>query len=114
MKLLGKVINGDGEGKGLGFPTANLKLENSLNLEDGVYIGEVNFNKKLFKALVIKGVRNELEVWLYDFTGDLYGEVLEVVIGNKISKVEKIEDKEQLIEKIKNDINIAKSVWEIN
>ncbi|MBT3690219.1 hypothetical protein HOG11_02560, partial [bacterium] len=35
MKILGKVINGDGEGKGLGFPTANLKLENSLNLEDG-------------------------------------------------------------------------------
>ena len=114
MKVVGKVVKGKGEGKGLGFPTANLKVTDKFKLEDGVYMAEVKYNGKVCKSITVKGVTQDLEVWLKDCQEDLYGKTLEVNVGKKISELHSSKTREELIKKIKEDIKKAKHIWETN
>jgi riboflavin kinase/FMN adenylyltransferase len=114
MKISGTVIKGKGEGRGLGFPTANIKLSFPLDYSPGVYLGEALVNEKKYKALVIFGVVENFEVWLDDFEGDLYGQKMEVNIGDRLSEVIKLDSPEQLIAKINSDINQARKIWATN
>ncbi len=110
MKILGKVI----KGKGLGYKTANLKIEsrNLLNdLADGVYLAKVFYKDIKYPAIAIKGVRQDLEVRLLDFEGDLYSQFLEVEILEKMRNLAEFNDKEKLFKKIDEDIKRAKELF---
>jgi len=111
MKILGKVVKGRGAGRALGFPTANLELPNLPGLEKGIFLAETLYRGKIYKSLAVIGVAKEFEVWLLDFNGDLYSEILEVQLGQKISEVEIFENNEKLINKIQEDIKKAKKIW---
>src|SRR3989339_4270 len=112
MKISGTVVKGKGEGKKLGFPTANIKLSFPLDYPRGVYLGEALVNERKYKTLVIFGVVKDFEVWLDNFEGDLYGQKVEIHIGEKISDVLEIDGPEQLIAKINDDINQARKIWQ--
>ncbi|HYD35670.1 MAG TPA: riboflavin kinase [Vitreimonas sp.] len=84
----GKVINGEKVGRKIGFPTANLDtLPSEENLNPGVYFGECvidghhYFGLAYFGPRLIFGeVKPNFEIYLYDFTSDLYDQVLEVTL----------------------------------
>ncbi len=81
----GEVIHGAKRGRDLGFPTANLKLDPSCGLKHGIYAVRVGIGGKRHDGVANFGVRPMfdggaplLEVFLFDFDGDLYGKTLDV------------------------------------
>lgn len=103
MMISGVVIKGVGKGKNLGFPTVNIQLLE--NIESGVYSGKVFFDGKKYKAgIFVK--ENILEAHIIGFNGDLYGEEIEVEIGERIRDVKKFENKEELKKQIKRDLKL--------
>jgi riboflavin kinase/FMN adenylyltransferase len=82
----GHVAHGDARGRQLGFPTANLKLEDTLHPAFGIYAVRVHLPDGSVKdGCANFGIRPMfelpaplLEVHLFDFAGDLYGQVLNV------------------------------------
>ena len=83
--LTGTVIRGDGRGRGLGFPTANLRIAGADKLvpADGVYACLATVPEGRFKGALhigerpaFPGAEASVEVHLLDFGGDLYGRVV--------------------------------------
>jgi len=88
--LTGKVIKGDQIGRTLGFPTANLFIEESYKLipSDGIYAVSVDFktegtNLKSAKGMAyighrptINGMSRNIEVNIFDFSEDIYGQTI--------------------------------------
>jgi len=108
-----KVIVGDGLGKTLGFPTANLDItKDELKLESGVYNSCTFLNEKKYKsALVVQEKIWKIEVYLLDYNGpDFYDEYLKIEPLEKISELEKINSKIELKEKIAKDVAIIKNL----
>jgi riboflavin kinase/FMN adenylyltransferase len=104
MKLIGQVIKGEG----LGFKTANLKINHTFTLENGVYLAKVYYQNQEYQAIAIMGVRQDIEVYLLDFNGDLYGQVLEVEIIQKLRDLIKFKRKKDLLKQIKRDVDKAR------
>ena len=81
----GEVIHGDKRGRELGFPTANIRLDPSCGLKHGIYAVRVGVGGKRHDGVANFGVRPMfdggaplLEVYLFDFDGDLYGRSIDV------------------------------------
>ncbi|MEE9391047.1 MAG: riboflavin biosynthesis protein RibF [Planctomycetota bacterium] len=119
--IYGAVVKGDGRGRTIGFPTANLDLHHELRPPRGVYGTRVRLNDgQQFDALVNIGVRptfkeappndwegrdrfETVEAHLLDFEGDLYGRDLEVTFLTHIREEMKFEGAEALTARIKQD-----------
>jgi riboflavin kinase/FMN adenylyltransferase len=81
----GEVMHGDKRGRELGFPTANIKLDPSCGLKHGIYAVRVGIGAERHDGVASFGVRPMfdngaplLEVFLFDFDGDLYGQSIDV------------------------------------
>jgi len=81
----GQVIHGEKRGRDLGFPTANLKLDPACGLKHGIYAVRCGLDGRRYDGVASFGRRPTfdngaplLEVFLFDFAGDLYGRVLDV------------------------------------
>jgi riboflavin kinase / FMN adenylyltransferase len=81
----GEVIHGDKRGRELGFPTANLRLDAACGLRHGVYAVRVAHGGRRYDGVANFGRRPMfdtgavlLEVFLFDFAGDLYGQSIDV------------------------------------
>ncbi len=81
----GPVIHGEKRGRGLGFPTANLRLDPSCALKHGIYAVRVGIGARRYDGVASFGRRPTfdngaplLEVFLFDFADDLYGQELDV------------------------------------
>lgn len=111
----GKVIQGDGMGEKYGYPTANLDTQSQdTHLKVGVYAGYAWYrNKKYPAAIVLQGNPWKVEVHLLGYTGDLYGEELKVDAMERVSEVEKCDTEEELIAKIRHDIELVKELLEV-
>jgi len=90
MKFAGKVKIGAGLGTKIGFPTINLDIQ-GINLEYGVYSCKVFFCGKIKKGALHYGPKPtidnsgvEIEIYIIDFSGNLYGETVEVEVYNRI------------------------------
>jgi riboflavin kinase/FMN adenylyltransferase len=88
----GHVVHGDKRGRALGFPTINLALPNERLLpRDGIYAVWAKMGEGRVKAAASLGVRPTfgagerlLEAHLLDFSGDQYGEQVEVKFGKRL------------------------------
>ena len=76
----GQVVHGDKRGRELGYPTANLRLDPACGLRHGIYAVRVGVGDRRYDGVASYGRRPMfdvgtvlLEVFLFDFTGDLYG-----------------------------------------
>ncbi|MEG1527746.1 MAG: riboflavin biosynthesis protein RibF [Clostridia bacterium] len=85
--ISGQVVAGRGQGKKLGFPTANLSVDNDKILPQGVFIGESVLNDKTYRCIVNIGAAptfnvytNLVEVHIIGFNGDLYQKTLAVTL----------------------------------
>jgi len=99
----GVVIHGDKRGRELGFPTANLKLDPSCGLKHGIYAVRVDIAGKRHDGVASFGRRPMfddgaplLEVFLFDFDNDLYGQAIDVAFIGWIRHEQKFESIEVL------------------
>ncbi|KTD24806.1 riboflavin biosynthesis protein RibF (riboflavin kinase/FMN adenylyltransferase) [Legionella lansingensis] len=114
--LCGRVIKGDGRGKEWGIPTANLAmLRLSLPLR-GVFCIRIKRKGEWLKGVAnlgsrptVDGTKNILEVHLFDFDEDIYGEMLQVFFLHKLRDEIKFSSVESLIVQIHRDVTAAKA-----
>jgi riboflavin kinase/FMN adenylyltransferase len=99
----GEVIHGDKRGRELGFPTANLKLSPSCGLKHGIYAVRADIAGTRHDGVASFGRRPMfddgaplLEVFLFDFDGDLYGQAIDVAFIGWIRHEQKFESIETL------------------
>jgi len=112
--LCGIVEHGLGQGKQLGFPTANLSFAPyKLLPKNGVYSGTAFFDGQKHNAVINIGCRPSLgnrpvglEAHLLNFDGDLYGKKLSVELGKRLRDEIKFESIDALKEQIKKDISL--------
>lgn len=104
----GVVVRGDGRGRELGFPTANLDVPDALLVPpDGVYAGWTNGRLAAVSIGTnphFDGVERRVEAHLLDFDGDLYGERLVVEIWQPIREQRRFVSLEELVAAIGDDV----------
>jgi len=106
----GIVIAGDKRGRELGYPTANLKLDPACGLKHGIYAVRVGLSGKLYDAVASFGRRPMfdngaplLEVFLFDFAGDLYGQSIDVAFIAWIRQELRFDSVEALVRQMHED-----------
>lgn len=109
--VTGVVEDGRKVGRSISFPTANLKISDEKLLPVGVYGGKTIVDGKQYNAIVNVGAKptfnllqNSVEAHLVGFIGDLYGKTLTVELTKFLRGVKKFENKEQLAEQLKFDL----------
>ena len=108
--VTGEVIHGKKLGRDLGYPTANIRLNNNCGLKHGIYAVRVGRRNERFDSVASFGRRPTfdngaplLEVFLFDFKGDLYGQALDVAFIAFIRDEMKFEGIEPLIRQMDDD-----------
>ena len=112
-----KVVHGDQRGRKLGFPTANLEIEDShAMLPNGVYIVRVKVDKNFFSGIAnigdnptFKVAKRRLEVFIDNFSGDIYGEEISVSFIEKIRDEKIFASIDELKAQLREDLNTMRS-----
>ena len=121
--LVGSVVHGNGFGARLGFPTANMIPENELLPQNGVYLTIVVRQGKQYPGVTNIGVRPtmeqasasrmvHLETHLLEFSGDLYGEDIELYLLARLRQERKFENPEALRHQIARDCRRARRFFD--
>lgn len=96
--LEGKVVKGKQLGRTIGYPTANIEVENTFKLipQDGVYAVRVWYNKARFGGMLnignnptVEGKGRSIEVNIFDFDKEIYTEMLKIEFVSKLRNEEK-------------------------
>jgi riboflavin kinase / FMN adenylyltransferase len=108
--ITGEVIHGEKRGRELGYPTANIRLDKNCSLKHGIYAVRVGLGDQRFDGVASFGRRPTfdngaplLEIFLFDFTGDLYGAVLDIAFIAFIRDELKFDSVEALIRQMDGD-----------
>jgi riboflavin kinase/FMN adenylyltransferase len=112
--VTGTVIDGEKRGRDLGFPTANIRLDKNCELKHGIYAVRVGRGQGKdpvrFDAVASFGRRPTfdngaplLEVFLFDFNGDLYGAELDVAFISFIRDELKFDSVDALVARMNDD-----------
>jgi riboflavin kinase/FMN adenylyltransferase len=109
----GLVIDGDKSGRTLGYPTANVEptASNKLIPADGVYCVKVSIGAEEFYGMMnigyrptlTEGVKKVMEVNIFDFDTDIYGEKIYIWFLTKLRSEIKFNSKEELVERLNKD-----------
>lgn len=119
--IIGKVGHGDHLGRELGFPTANVDATGLVLPPAGVYAARATVNAASFRAVLSVGHRPTLnradkelkvEAHLLGFSGDLYGQELELLPGKKLREEVKFPDLAALRAQIERDVAAANALPE--
>jgi len=115
--ILGKVIHGHARGKGLGFPTANLEITSDLYPKKGVYAAAVTQGEETYSGVVNIGTNPTfddkefaVEVFLFDYEGDLYGKELQVALVDRLRDEQTFPSPDALVRQIEKDIHKAQEI----
>jgi riboflavin kinase / FMN adenylyltransferase len=115
--LGGRVISGNHRGAQLGFPTANIAPDKELVPTRGVYAVRVLRAGKSLDGVLSIGFnptfadhKQSVEVHIFDFQQDIYGESLELLFIERIREEVRFESPEKLIVQIKRDIDRAREI----
>ncbi len=107
----GTVVSGDGRGRTLGFPTANLDLSSELTPGRGIYAVKVERDGQMLAGVANLGLRPTfggrrftVEIHLLDFAADLYGEALVVHFVGRVRDEQRFDSVEALKERIEEDV----------
>ncbi len=118
--MSGRVVRGDGLGRKLGFPTANIQIKHNRPPLTGIFVVELSgVGEAPLRAVASLGVRPTvrqqgtptLEVHIFDFDGDLYGRHVRVDFLRKLREEEKYADLVTLTRQIALDVDNAKSYF---
>jgi riboflavin kinase/FMN adenylyltransferase len=117
--LSGIVIKGEGRGKKIGFPTANIQVDKmSIKPQKGVYATKTYYKGMLFNSITNVGInptfggeKLNIETNIFDFDNDIYGEDISVHFLDKIRDEKKFSTVNDLVEQIKLDIESARKLY---
>ena len=112
----GKVIKQRGVGKTIGFPTLNvIPDESKIPLKNAVYGGRVIIDGQSYKAVINYGNRptfnveeKVIEAHAIGFNKEVYGKVIEIYFDKYIREIQKFSSKEELIYRLKSDVESVK------
>jgi riboflavin kinase/FMN adenylyltransferase len=117
--ILGTVVRGDGLGKKIGFPTANLSAHSEQFPPNGVYLAEAWLDQTLHHGVVNLGYRptvsqdksnRVLEIHLFDFDHDIYGRNIEVRFTRYLRPEKKFATVDALVRQINADVRQAREL----
>ena len=120
FSIEGLVIKGDGKGREIGFPTANLDTKGLILPPNGVYAAHARLNGKSFKSVVNIGIRPtinktssllQVEAHLLDFNNEVYGQVIEIEFISRLRDEILFNSIEELKKQIFSDIYHAKNLF---
>ena len=120
--LSGKVIYNNQIGRKIGFPTANIQVNNDNKLvpKDGVYAVEVYVDEKKYYGMLNIGFRptiennhHQIEVNIFDFAKQIYGQEIYVRLVKRIRAEKKFIDIEALQDQLRKDKNNCKRYFKI-
>jgi len=113
-EITGNVVKGAMRGRTLGFPTANLQVQDIIQIPcSGVYITKAYYKDQEYLSLTNVGYNptfnsdkkdQTIEVYLENFDKEIYGETLNLHFIGKIRDEIKFQSKEDLITQIKDDV----------
>jgi riboflavin kinase / FMN adenylyltransferase len=110
------VVHGDKRGRELGFPTANLALDPGCGLAHGIYAVRVGVGGRRYDGVASFGRRPMfdqgtvlLEAFLFDFSGDLYGETIDVAFIDWIRPELKFDSVAELVRRMDEDVRVARA-----
>jgi len=108
--VTGEVIHGEKRGRELGYPTANIRLDNNCGLRHGIYAVRVGRGDERMDGVASFGRRPTfdngaplLEIFLFDFKGDLYGQSLDVAFIGFIRDELKFDGIDTLVKQMDDD-----------
>ncbi len=109
--ISGTVMHGKKEGRIIGFPTANLNVQNKILPKPGVYSGYSYYGGEKFFSLACIGAASmlpeedtHLEIWMDGFTKEIYGETLSIHLEKFVRNLKKVGSKDDLKAIIEKDI----------
>src|ERR1700759_3464113 len=115
----GEVIHGEKRGRDLGYPPANIRLDRNCALRHGIYAVRVGRGAERFNGVASYGRRPTfdngaplLEVFLFDFKGDLYGQALDVAFIGFIRDELKFSSVDGLVKQMDDDSARARAALE--
>ncbi|WP_153504879.1 bifunctional riboflavin kinase/FAD synthetase [Cumulibacter manganitolerans] len=117
-RIEGLVVRGDMRGRGLGYPTANLRPPMySAIPADGVYAGWMTVRDQPRAAAIsvgtnptYSGTERRVESFLLDFEGDLYGEQVQIDFIDRIRTMQRFDSSEALVEAIADDVAATRRI----
>ncbi len=113
----GEVVAGQGRGREFGFPTANVEVSHALKLwpPQGVYAVRIRLRGSWLPGMMnvgtaptVKGTRKEIEVHIFDFDGDIYGERVLVSCEAYLRGERRFSSVEALISQLHEDQKAAR------
>jgi riboflavin kinase/FMN adenylyltransferase len=121
VAILGQVIKGSSRGKKLGYPTANIKYDCDVLPPTGVYAVHVKIGSKKFSGMANLGCRPSfkgdnrihLEVHVFNFNRNIYGQNIVVEFIKKIRNEKKFLSKEALISQIQQDESTVRRLLKV-
>ncbi|HXZ97520.1 MAG TPA: bifunctional riboflavin kinase/FAD synthetase [Burkholderiales bacterium] len=118
--MSGRVVHGDKTGRRIGFPTANIKIKHARPPLGGIFAVEVSgISECPLKGVASLGVRPTimdngapvLEVHVFDFNREIYGQHVRVEFVHKLREEEKYPDLKTLTQQISLDVEKAKEYF---
>jgi len=118
-RMCGRVAHGDKRGRTIGFPTANIHLHRKISPVQGVYAVEmfgiegepVSGVANVGNRPTVDGTRSLLEVHLFDFSQEIYGQYVHVNFVQKIRDEMKFESFDHLKQQIQQDAALARQLF---
>ncbi len=116
--LSGTVVKGKQLGRTIGFPTANISLEEDYKLvpQNGVYVVQAEIDGKTIYGMMnigfnptVQGKQKTIEVHLFDFDTDIYNRKIQVAILQRIRSEKKFESIELLTKQLEEDRNFSRN-----
>ncbi|WP_339166172.1 bifunctional riboflavin kinase/FAD synthetase [Brevibacillus sp. FSL L8-0520] len=117
-KISGEVVHGDKRGRTIGFPTANVRVSSPYLIgKNGVYGVRFTVGGQVYQGVMNVGIKptfelekkeKSLEVHIFDFKREIYGEKVEVEFLFFIRDEQKFSGVEALIAQIQQDVQVAK------
>lgn len=122
FSILEQVIPGKKLGRTLGFPTANFKIHNGALPPYGIYAVKAKHEQKLYNGVLNIGIRPtiidemppNLELNIFDFNKNIYGDDIEILFIKKIRNEKKFQNIDELKNQIAEDIKKAKKILQNN
>ncbi len=117
--LEGVVVEGHKRGKSLGYPTANLRLENELLPKPGVYavVVSIEDSESSWNGMANLGTNPtfsetllSFEVHIFDFQGDLYGKRLKAALVERLREERRFPSVEALMDQLSKDEEVSRAI----
>ena len=114
--ITGEVVHGDKRGRELGYPTANMRLDPACGLRHGIYAVRVGVGARRYDGVASFGRRPMfdvgtvlLEVFLFDFSDELYGRMIDVAFIDWIRPELAFADVAELVHRMDEDSRRARA-----